>query len=333
MLVGWREDSVVDQRAHFVLRVRQEGAEVAATCREFGISRKTGHKWLKRYDEDGLSALEDESRAPRSQPHKTPEELVQPIVATRRRYPTWGPKKIRAMLIRQHPDVAWPAASTVGEILNREGLVTPRKRRRRTPRYGEPLAKAVAPNKLWSVDFKGQFQLGDGTMCYPLTVTDNYSRMLLGCYALPSTATPGARGAMERVFADWGIPEAIRSDNGSPFASRGILGLSRLSAWWVGMGVKHERIRPGKPQENGRHERMHLTLKQDEAYRDCRRLQDLREWSDDKELQVLFRAARACDSAGARIRVAARFGVGSDSFSGREDGMQCRDTAAVDPAV
>ena len=231
-------------------------------CREFGISRPTGHKWLQRYDDEGLEGLYDRSRAPASTPHKTPEDLVELICALRRTYPQFGPKKLRALLCRKHPKASWPAASTIGEILERHNLVTPRKRRRRTPPRTQPLALADVPNRIWSADFKGQFELQDGTMCYPLTITDNFSRMILGCYALSSTAAEATIKCFELVFARYGLPELMRTDNGTPFASRAPAGLSQLSAWWWSLGIQHERIEPGKPQQNGRHERMHLTLKQ-----------------------------------------------------------------------
>lgn len=263
--MAWMEATKVEQRLKFVLRVTREECSMAKACREFGISRPTGYKWLERYEEVGLDGLSDHSRAPHMVPHKTDEKTEELICALRRRYPQLGPKKLRAWLSRQHPDTQWPAASTIGDILERNGLVEQRKRRKRTPPGTQPLAAADVPNRVWSADFKGQFELGDGTMCYPLTVTDNYSRMILGCYALGSTAGAPSRTCFEKIFSTYGLPDAIRTDNGSPFASRAPAGLSRLSAWWWSLGVAHERIEPGKPQQNGRHERMHLTLKQHTA--------------------------------------------------------------------
>lgn len=261
----WMEATKVDQRLQFVLRVTREEWSVVEACREFGVSRPTGYKWLERYEEDGLDGLYDRSRAPHVIPHKTDEQLEELICALRRRYSQFGPKKLRAWLSRQHPDTQWPAASTIGDILKRNGLVEDRKRRKKTPPATQPLAAADAPNKVWSADFKGQFELGDGTMCYPLTVTDNFSRMILGCCALTSTAGAPSKTCFEQIFSTYGLPDAIRTDNGSPFASRAPAGLSRLSAWWCSLGLRHDRIKPGKPQQNGRHERMHLTLKQHTA--------------------------------------------------------------------
>lgn len=259
----WMEESVVEQRLQFVLRVRKEEVSIAQACREFGISRPTAYKWLERYDEHGLDGLEDRSRAPGHIPHKTDEKTEQLVCALRRKYPNLGPKKLRAWLMREHPEADWPAPSTIGNILKRNGLIEPRKTRRKTAPATEPLADADAPNRIWSADYKGQFELEDGSMCYPLTVSDNHSRMVLGCFALPSTGSAHAKSCFEQVFSTWGMPQAIRTDNGSPFASHAVRGLSSLSAWWLALGIDHERIEPGKPQQNGRHERMHLTLKEE----------------------------------------------------------------------
>lgn len=261
----WMEETKVEQRLRFVTKVREEGVSVAEACRQFNISRPTGYKWLERYEEEGLDGLEDRSRAPDEIPHKTDEEVEELICALREQYPTLGPKKLRAWLKREHPQADWPAASTIGAILERNELVEPREVSRKTPPHAEPLAEADAPNRIWSADFKGQFELGDGTMCYPLTITDNYSRMILGCKALPSTKGGPVAEYFETVFERWGLPEAIRTDNGVPFGSRAPRGLTQLSASWLARGIEHERIEPGQPQQNGRHERMHLTLKEDTA--------------------------------------------------------------------
>lgn len=181
----------------------------------------------------------------------------------RRQYPSWGPRKIRAWLQARDPAVAWPAASTIGEALERLGLVERRRFRLRTPPSTAPLAHASQPNDVWSIDFKGQFRLGNGEYCYPLTVTDNASRMLLACVGRPNTQGEGVRAVLEDLFAEYGLPTAIRSDNGAPFASCGVAGLSSLSSWWTALGIRVERIAPGRPDQNGRHERMHLTLKQE----------------------------------------------------------------------
>lgn len=261
----WMEESKVEQRLRFVIEVREEGVSVAEACRQFNISRPTGYKWLRRYDDEGLDGLEDQSRVPDTIPHKTDEEVEQLICSLREQYPNLGPKKLRAWLRREHPDRQWPAASTIGEILKRNDLVDDRDVARKPPPRSEPLEEADEPNAIWSADFKGQFELGDGSMCFPLTITDNYSRMLLGCQALPSTSGGPVKSYFRRVFDHWGLPDAIRTDNGAPFASTAPRGLTKLSAWWVGLGIDHQRTDPGEPQQNGRHERMHLTLKEHTA--------------------------------------------------------------------
>ena len=256
----------MDERAQFAFNVRSAGMSIAEACRVAGVSRKTGHKWLKRFDEGGVEELADRSTAPLRRPGKTESSVEEYVVELRRQYPTWGARKLRAILFRKHPGREWPASSTIHDILHRHGLVEARPKRRAKDRAPTaPLAHATAANEVWSVDYKGQFRLGDGSYCYPLTVTDNYSRMLLGCFALAGTHTASAQQCMSQVFELWGLPVRIRSDNGTPFSSRGVRGLSRLSAWWYQLGVEPERIEPGKPQQNGRHERMHLTLKKETA--------------------------------------------------------------------
>ena len=261
----WRTRSVKDARQQLIDRVRVDHWSVSRAAREAGVSRTTAYKWLERYEKEGESGLEDQSRAPQTVANRTEESIEDAVIRLRRRYPTWGPKKLRAWLCRNNSEVSWPAASTMGEILNRAGLVEHRRRRRRVPRSEQKLEQATRPNEVWCVDFKGQFRLGNGEQCYPLTVTDQYSRKLLCCEGLPSTDGEDVVDEMEELFLREGLPERIRSDNGSPFASRGLLGLSYVSAWWLSLGIKHERIRPGHPEENGRHERMHLTLKRETA--------------------------------------------------------------------
>lgn len=259
----WRCRSIMEARREFVDLVGEGGLSVAEAARRCGISRPTAYRWLARFKEEGEAGLKDRSRAPRVIPHKTPEAIEEQVLQVRRQYPTWGPKKIRGWLTRREPSMDWPAASTMGEILERAGMVMPRRLRRRTPPSTTPLSHAVQPNDVWSLDFKGQFRLGNGRYCYPLTVTDNVSRMLLGCFALEATRGQEVRQCLEAVFTQYGLPRAFRSDNGSPFASRGLLGLSALGAWWMTLDIRHERIAPGHPEQNGRHERMHLTLKRE----------------------------------------------------------------------
>lgn len=258
----WTETDAVTQRHKFIL-AHQEGLfSMTELCLRFGISRKTGYKWLGRYREEGLDGLRDRSRAPAHSPHRTPEPVCELLVEARRAHPRWGPRKLLDYLRPRHPDVDLPAPSTVGDLLKREGLVEPRRRRRRPTHPGARPLAAEAPGQVWSADFKGEFRLGSGAYCYPLTVQDGYSRYLVACHGLPSTALAGTRAVFERLFHAWGLPERIRTDNGSPFAcTRALAGLSSLSAWWIQLGITPERIEPGCPQQNGQHERMHRTLK------------------------------------------------------------------------
>lgn len=233
---------------------------MAELCREHGISRKTGYKWVQRFEDGGMPNLMDRSRAPRRQPHAVSPEVVDALIALRAEHPTWGPRKLLSVLERKKPELRRPAASTVGEILKRHGLVQPRKRRRRTPVSTHPLAAAREPNDIWCVDYKGKFRL-DRRYCHPFTITDAVSRYVLCCHDTGAERFGPTKAACERAFREFGLPLRIRSDNGSPFASRAVGGLSQLSVWWTKLGILPERIEPGKPQQNGRHERMHRTLK------------------------------------------------------------------------
>lgn len=259
----WKESDVMSERTKFIARLL-DGERMTDLCREFEISRKTGYKLAERYAKAGPHGLYDRSRRPKRSPNRTAGSVVQRIVRLRRRYPTWGPKKLRSRLETLEPEVRWPAASTIGVILKDAGLVDGRKRRRRAwPTPSSERMDSSAPNELWCMDFKGQFRLTNRQYCYPLTVTDHFSRCLLGCEALTSTCTGPTANALELVFREHGLPHRLRSDNGSPFASVGLAGLSRLAVWLMRLGIKLERIEPGHPEQNGRHERMHLTLKQE----------------------------------------------------------------------
>lgn len=247
----WKETSVVDERIQFVMELQRQEMSKAALCRRFGISRPTGEKWLDRYEELGLCGLADQSRAARRHPNETAEDLAELIVALRRRHPHWGPKKLRVLLEQKHPRMLWPACSTMGEILRRAGLTVSRKRRRRTPAYTQPFEACDQPNAVWCADFKGWFRTADGTRCDPLTITDACSRYLLRVQAMRETKDGLVRSLFEATFREYGLPGAIRTDNGSPFASHGIGGLSRLSVWWVKLGIVPERIEPSHPEQNG----------------------------------------------------------------------------------
>ena len=257
----WCETTPMRERLEF-LRDHQRGlSSFAALCRHYEISRKTGYKWLTRFGEEGLSGLADRSRAPRTPAHQVEACLVDALLEIRRRHPSWGPRKIVAYLHAHNSALRWPAASTVGEILRRHGLTHPRRRCSRPGHPGAPLSAMDSPNAVWTADFKGHFKTRDGRYCYPLTVVDGFSRYLLACQALISTEHELAKPVFERLFREYGLPTIIRSDNGVPFATQAIGRISRLSAWWIKLGITPETIEPSHPEQNGRHERMRRTLK------------------------------------------------------------------------
>jgi transposase InsO family protein len=259
----WKESSVMDERLRFVARLL-EGEQMSLVCREFGISRKTGYKIFDRYKEHGLEAFTDRSRRPVRYANQLPQQVESLIVSLKQDKPHWGARKIRELLIRRlASEIQVPAKSTIHAVLDRHGLVK-RMGRRRNRATGTPLSTGASPNDLWCADYKGEFQLGNKAYCYPLTVTDHASRYLLLCESLESTREELAFTAFERLFKERGLPAAIRSDNGVPFASpNALFNLSKLSVWWLRLGIAIERIKPGHPQQNGRHERMHLTLKKE----------------------------------------------------------------------
>jgi len=261
----WMETCAVDQRMRFVLECLRGEYSMAAVCRVFGISRRVGYKWLRRYGLEGVDGLKDRNRAPRRHPNEILPSIEGAVLAARRKHPTWGPKKLRVLLERSDPQTPWPACSTIGEILIRHGLTVPRKRRHRTPPQTGPFRACDEPNSTWCADLKGWFRTGDGTRCDPLTMSDAFSRYVLRCQGLVHTGFETVEPLFEATFREYGLPRVIRTDNGSPFASRGLGGLSRLSVWWVKLGIVHERIDPGHPEQNGRHERMHRTLKAETA--------------------------------------------------------------------
>ena len=258
----WKETCVMDERLLLIAQYRAGAVPMTELCRRAGVSRKTAYKWLARYAAEGAAGLSDRTRAPHVQAQRTPDWVAKRLVAFKRKHRTWGPKKLVAALHRREPNVAWPAPSTVSEILAAHGLVKHRKRRQRVPAYGDPLQPCDAPNDVWTADFKGQFRTGDRTYCYPLTIADGFSRFLLGCEAYVQVNHCFTQPGFQRAFERYGVPKTIRTDNGPPFANRGI-GISRLAAWWIKLGIRHERIEPGHPEQNGRHERMHRSLKAD----------------------------------------------------------------------
>jgi transposase InsO family protein len=255
----------MEERFKFIQEFGTKDWSLAELCRRYGVSRKTGYKWLERYETQGISGLEDQSRAPHKHPNEVVKEVAEAVVDLRREHPLWGPEKLHARLAQDMPEIQWPAPSTIGELLKRRGLTAPQRRHRKAGPSLNPLSHAEAANRVWCADFKGNFHCGDGSRCDPLTMTDAYSRYLLRCQAVEGLDERSVRGVMEAAFREYGLPEAMRTDNGEPFASTGVGGLSRLSVWWVKLGIRPERIPRGKPQHNGRHERMHRSLKESTA--------------------------------------------------------------------
>jgi transposase InsO family protein len=276
----WEQQLPMDQKTQFVSEYLRDTISFTELCDRYGISRKTGYKWIDRYRGEGPAGLAERSRRPHSSPDQTPEPLRLAIIEARRRHPSWGAKKLLKHLRGKDQQADWPSRWTVCEILRRAGLVRQRTRRRKPGHPGKPLSIATAPNDLWCVDFKGQFKTRDGRYCYPLTVTDRYSRYLLGCQALLSTETEGAKATFRQLFKKYGLPQAIRSDNGTPFASTALARLSELSVWWIRLGMRPELIEPGKPQQNGQHERMHRVLKAETARPPAANLTQQQRWFD-----------------------------------------------------
>ena len=261
----WKETCAMEERVKFIKEYRSCHFSVAELCRRYGISRKTGYKWITRAEQGGRKALSDLSRAPHHHPHAISEEMVELILELRGEHPSWGPKKIMRILQQRHGDLKLPCISSIGAIISRNGLSVPRRRRRRCEPSSQPFAECSEPNQIWCADFKGWFKTGDGRRVDPLTITDAASRYIIRCQAMSSVSLESVQRLFEASFREYGLPLFIRTDNGRPFSSHGIGGLTRLSAWWISLGIIPERIEPGKPYQNGRHERMHLTLKQETA--------------------------------------------------------------------
>jgi putative transposase len=273
----WTESRIMDARLKFVSEVLEGSYSMTDLCEAYGISRKTGYKWFWRYESQGPAGLHDRSRAPHHHPNGLADAVKSAILSIKVRFGHWGPAKIHARLQTEHPRWShYPAVSTIGEYLKRQGLVRQRKRRRRGSPTEGILTAGSSSNDLWCADFKGHFQVGNGRQCNPLTISDHVSRYLLCCRHVDRMDYKWTRMHFERVFREYGLPLVIRTDNGSPFSSRGLCGLTRLSYWWIRLGIHPERIEPGHPEQNGRHERMHRTLKAETANppaRDLRRQQ------------------------------------------------------------
>jgi putative transposase len=264
-VLPWKQTSPGEEQRRFIEGWLEGGDSFLQLCNRFGISPKTGYKRVERFRRHGWDGLGDRSRAPHTHPNRLAPELAEVIVQAKRAHPTWGPRKLLPWLAGKHPDLALPAPSTAGEVLRRAGLVQRRRRVRQAAPWSQPFAAATAPNDVWAIDFKGWFRTGDGRRCDPLTIEDCASRYLLACSRLEKPRGPQVRQVLERTFRDYGLPRAIRSDNGPPFASMGLGGLSQLSVWRIKLGIMPERIAPGHPEQNGRLERLHLTLKQETA--------------------------------------------------------------------
>lgn len=258
----WQETEAVSERVRFVVDHERGLYQMGELCERYGVSRKTGYKWAGRYAEEGLAGLSDRSRAPREVAHRMDEKVKKVLLEVRRRFSSWGPRKVLRYLRTRVNGLELPAASTVGALFKREGLIEPRRRRRRWKHPGRPTGTASGANDLWTADFKGQFRTRDGIYCYPLTIADQYSRYLLRCQGLTTVRTDEAMPVFTALFREVGLPRAIRTDNGAPFVSpTGLHGLCTLNTWWIRLGIEHQRIEPRHPEQNGCHERMHRTLK------------------------------------------------------------------------
>lgn len=261
----WKETCAMEERVRFVMAAVDDAEPFAMLCRRFGVSRKTGYKWLDRYGDEGVEGLKNRSRAPLHHPQALSAAIAERCLAVRREHPTWGPLKVRSWLEQHARRMQWPAASTIGELFDREGLTVKRRLRRRSLPSSAPFGQCAAANEVWCIDFKGWFVTGDGQRCEPLTLSDAHSRYLLRCQVLRRGDSDHVWPVLEAAFREFGLPQRLRSDNGPPFASCGAGGLSQLSVKLIKAGVVPERIAPGKPQQNGRLERLHLTLLQDAA--------------------------------------------------------------------
>ena len=259
----WKVINQMDIKIQFVTDLNKENFSITDLSQKYGISRPTVYKWLERYKQLGVEGLKEQSRAPKSSPHRTPKKILDLVIQEKLKNRKRGPRKIRAQLKRRYPEIRFPATSTLAYWLKKEGLVEQRKKRLRVPPYTQPFSGCHAPNDIWSIDYKGQFYMKNSRVCYPLTISDNFSRFILGCKALEGPRYHPTRCYLESIFREYGLPDAIRNDNGTPFAGKCVGGLSRLSIWFIQLGIIPERIEKGCPQQNSRHERMHRSLKND----------------------------------------------------------------------
>jgi transposase InsO family protein len=262
----WDETTRMSQRLRFIIDFESCQFTMTELCERYGISRKTGYKWAQRYASEGAGGLEDRPHVAKTFPHQLSFEKAERVLELRKRFPSLGPRKLLTRLERLHPEESWPAASTIGDLLKRHGLVESRATRRRRSMPARPRVEMRSPNEVWSADFKGQFRMGNTRLCYPLTVSDGFSRYLLGCQGLEKPSGESSKAVFERLFRQYGLPRAILTDNGSPFAAaQSLARLSRLSVWWIKLGIRPVLIQPGHPEQNGRHERLHRTLKAETA--------------------------------------------------------------------
>jgi len=259
----WKETAVLDERMEFIGMYLGQIISMAELCREFGVSRKTGYKFVQRYERYGPEGVRDLSRAPHNHPNAVSEDLQELIVACKTNHRTWGPRKLLVVLRRNNPEINWPAASTVGALLDSRGLTIRRKRRLQHATPSVALTQPGEPNEVWCADFKGHFALGNRQRCNPFTITDAYTRAILKVQALSKTDTNAVKPLWVAAFREYGLPSVIRTDNGPPFATNGLGGLSALSVWWIKLGIRPERIKPAHPEQNGQHERMRRTLKEE----------------------------------------------------------------------
>ncbi len=322
----WKETKAMEERMKFIVDYLRKEDSLRALCLAYGISRPTGYKWIKRYEEEGPSGLEERSRAPHTQVQAVSEEIENEVKAMREAHPRYGPKKLRVELKKKDGTKNWPAISTIGEILKRKNIIVSRRKKNHSKPRGEALTQIDRVNRVWSADFKGDIRTGDWNRCSPLTILEGFSRYLIGCQGMQETNGGLVRVIFDQIFREYGLPEVIRTDNGSPFASVGIGGLTKLSVWWIKLGIYPERIQPGRPQQNGRHERMHRTLKEETASPPARTLRAQQKRFD--RFQKEYNEERPHESLGQRPP-AQLFESSSREYSGKAPNWEYPETMQV----